>query len=178
MSKKPSIAEPPSKYTCHVDIQCFYADITVPSDQVFELWAVTAIKFLVASKLLTNQNFDLSILVVDKVESQLLNNQYRQKNYPTNVLSFSFDTPEIFKVHQTSNILGDIVICAPIIELESEQQNKTIEEHWAHMLVHGLLHLLGYDHLNDKDAKIMEALEIKILSQLNYQDPYMELINE
>lgn len=178
MSNKHSSAEPPSKLACHIDVQCFYADVTVPGDQTFQHWARTVINFLVAANLLDNQNFEISILVVDQIDSQLLNNQYRQINKPTNVLSFPFETPEIFKQHQEINILGDIVICAPIIELESRQQNKTVEEHWAHMLVHGVLHLLGYDHINNKDASIMEATEVKILSKLNYQDPYMELTHE
>lgn len=178
MSNKPSLAEPPSKCACHVDVHCFYADVTVPSDQSFQQWAEASIHFLVNAGLLHDEKFELSILVVDKIESQFLNNQYRQKNSPTNVLSFPFEMPDIFKQHQASNILGDIVICASVIELESKQQNKTIEEHWAHMLVHGVLHLLGYDHLNEKDATTMETLEIKILSNLNYQDPYMDLAHE
>lgn len=178
MSNKPSSAEPPSRLACHVDVQCFYADVTVPGDQTFQRWASAVINFLVRSKLLDNQNVEIFILVVDEAESQFLNNQFRQKDSPTNVLSFPFETPEVLKQHQALNVLGDIVICAPIIELESRQQKKSIEEHWAHMLVHGVLHLLGYDHINNKDASIMEALEIKILSELNYQDPYMELTHE
>lgn len=178
MSNKPSSAEPPSKYACHVDVQCFYADVTVPSDQTFRQWTRAVLDFLIAAKLQDNQNIELSILIVDETDSQLLNNQFRQKNQPTNVLSFPFDTPEIFRQHQAVTILGDIVICAPIVERESQQQHKTIEEHWAHMLVHGVLHLLGYDHMNDKDATIMEAMEVEILSNLNYQNPYMELTHE
>lgn len=178
MSNKPSSAEPPSKYACHVDVQCFYADVTVPDDQIFQCWASAVINFLVRYELLDNQNFELFILIVDEAESRFLNNEFRQKDSTTNVLSFPFETPEVLKQHQLVNTLGDIVICAPIIELESRQQKKSIEEHWAHMLVHGVLHLLGYDHINNKDASIMESLEIKILSELNYQDPYMELTHE
>jgi len=176
--KNNSSAEPPSKCACHVDVQCFYADVTVPGDKIFQQWVIATLYFLIEAKLLTNQNFELSILVVDKVDSQQFNDQYRHKKQPTNVLSFPFETPEVLKQYQATNILGDLVICAPIIELESRQQNKTSEAHWAHMLVHGVLHLLGYDHINKKDATIMEALEVKILSKLNYQNPYMELIHE
>jgi len=178
MSNNISSLEPPSKSACHVDVQCHYADVNVPSDIVFREWVDKTIQFLIDKNLLDNAAIDLSILVVDKSESQLLNNDYSQQNKPTNVLSFPFDTPDIFKPSQESNILGDIVICAPIIELEAQQQNKLIEHHWAHMLVHGLLHLLGYDHLNNNDASIMENLEIEILSQLGYKNPYLELNHE
>lgn len=183
MSIQVSKSEPPSTYACHVDIQCFYADVTVPSDQQFQQWASTVIEFLHEGNCLdknktAQQQFEVSILVVDKTEIQLLNNQYRDKNSPTNVLSFPFDVPEIFHDQQISNILGDVIICAPIIQSESKMQNKSCEEHWAHMTVHGILHLLGYDHLNDEDATIMESLEVKILEKLNYKDPYMELTHE
>lgn len=174
MSLSISQLEPPSIRACHVDVQCMYADVTVPSDQSLHQWAAATTNFLVKENLLEEQDFEIAILVVDKVDSQFLNNQYRQKDSPTNVLSFPFDVPNIFKQHQTTNILGDIIICAPIIEVESDQQNKSIEEHWAHMVVHGVLHLLGYDHLNNADANIMEGLEIKILSTLGYTNPYLE----
>ena len=178
MSLSISQLEPPSMHACHVDVQCMYADVTVPSDQSLRQWAAATTSFLVKEKLLEDQDFEIAILVVDKVESQLLNYQYRQKDCPTNVLSFPFEVPNIFKLHQATNILGDIIICAPIIEIESQQQNKGIKEHWAHMVVHGVLHLLGYDHLNDSDANIMEGLEIKILSTLGYTNPYLELPHE
>lgn len=170
-----SSQEPPPKCACHVEIECHYADINVPGNNEFITWVEKTIQYLIDTQLLENSNIELSIVVVDKVESQLLNTEYRQQNKSTNVLSFPFDTPEIFKQHQQSRILGDIVICAPIIELESQQQNKNIQQHWAHMLVHGVLHLLGYDHINNNDAQIMEELEIKILDHLGYQNPYMEL---
>ncbi len=174
MSNSLSSLEPPPVCACYVDIECHYADVTVPGNTELVRWVKQTIQFLNKTDLLENCSIELAIVIVEKTESQLLNAEYRQQDYPTNVLSFPFDTPDIFKQHQQTNILGDIVICAPVIELESQQQNKTFQQHWAHMVVHGVLHLLGYDHINSRDAQIMESLEIKILDQLGYQNPYME----
>lgn len=170
--------EPPSKCACYVDVQCHYADVNVPSDQQFYDWVENTFSYLIDNKLIEDIDTELSILIVDRIESQLLNAQYRQQDKATNILSFPFDTPDIFKENQETNILGDLIICAMIVENEAEQQQKTLYEHWAHMLVHGVLHLLGYDHTNDADAKIMEDLEVKILSEQGIKNPYRELINE
>ncbi|MBN4080468.1 rRNA maturation RNase YbeY [Beggiatoa alba] len=151
-----------------------YADVTVPDDHVLQQWASQSIHYLFENK----SDYELSIRVVDIHESQFLNSQYRQKNKPTNVLSFPFEMPDIFKEDQQTTILGDIVVCAPIIEMESQQQKKSTQEHWAHMIVHGVLHLLGYDHINNKEAEAMEALEIKILAHFGYPNPYLELAHE
>ena len=97
-----------------------------------------------------------------------LNRMYRQKEGPTNVLSFSCDVPE----GVPCQILGDLVICAPVVEREALEQNKSLEAHWAHLVVHGILHLLGFDHMEDTAAEEMEALEIKILQDLGYTNPY------
>ncbi len=107
---------------------------------------------------------ELTIRIVDKKEITELNSTYRHKNKPTNVLSFPFDMPE--ECEDEIPILGDIIICAEVIQEESLQQEKTVEAHWAHMVVHGALHLLGYDHEKDHEAEIMEAEEIKILEGL------------
>ena len=114
---------------------------------------------------------ELSIRLVDAAESQALNARYRQRNTPTNVLSFPADIPDYVELP----LLGDIVICAPVVAREAREQHKTQEAHWAHMLVHGTLHLLGYDHANDTDAAIMEDLETKILKQLHYPPPYLPI---
>ena len=113
---------------------------------------------------------DATVLVriVDENESAALNQQFREKAGPTNVLSFSFETPpEISDDH-----LGDLVICAPVIAAEAKEQGKREADHWAHMLVHGVLHLQGYDHLLETEAKEMEALEIHLLSGLDITNPY------
>jgi len=114
---------------------------------------------------------ELTIRFVDEKESTELNEQYRRKKGSTNVLSFPFDGPDEVEL----NLLGDLVICADVVKKEATQQSKEELSHWAHMVVHGTLHLLGYDHLTDEQADIMENKEIKILSQLGYADPYREI---
>jgi len=111
---------------------------------------------------------EITVRIVDIAESQQLNHQYRAKNNATNVLSFPFEAPPEI----TLNLLGDLVICAEIVKLEAKQQNKPESAHWAHMVVHGTLHLLGFDHINDDDAEHMEELEISILNKLSIDDPY------
>lgn len=106
--------------------------------------------------------------IVDETESAALNQQFRKKTGPTNVLSFPFETPpEIPDDH-----LGDLVICAPVIAAEAKEQGKREADHWAHMLIHGVLHLQGYDHLTEIEAREMETLEIHLLSELNISNPY------
>lgn len=111
---------------------------------------------------------ELCIRIVDAQESAQLNERYRGKVGATNVLSFSSDVrlPEL-------TLLGDLVICAPVVVAEAQAQAKAESAHWAHMVVHGVLHLLGYDHISDHDAEIMENKERDILSQLGFCDPYV-----
>jgi len=111
---------------------------------------------------------ELVIRIVDEAESQALNRQYRGVDRPTNVLSFPFEAPPGIE----SNHIGDLVICAPVVEREAAEQGKPLEAHWAHMVVHGVLHLLGYDHQTDDDAATMETLEIAILGRLGFPNPY------
>lgn len=113
-----------------------------------------------------------SMIVTTADEIQQLNRQYRQKDAPTNVLSFPMQTPAEIDVP----LLGDIALCASVIRQESLQQNKPEVAHWAHMVVHAMLHLQGYDHIEASDADVMEALEIKILDQLGYANPYTETV--
>jgi probable rRNA maturation factor len=110
----------------------------------------------------------LVIRIVDEPESQALNRQYRGIDKPTNVLSFPFEAPP----QVPSRHIGDLVICAPVVEREAAEQGKPLEAHWAHMVVHGVLHLLGYDHQTDADAETMEGLEIAILGRLGFPNPY------
>ena len=114
---------------------------------------------------IVDKNAEITIRIVDNDESINLNNIYRKKKYPTNVLSFLVDD----EVH----LIGDIVHCAPVIEKEALEQSKKLEAHYAHLIIHGALHLYGYDHENKKDADIMEAKEIKILTKLGYKNPYL-----
>lgn len=112
----------------------------------------------------------VSVYLVDGEEGRALNQRYRGKDKATNVLSFPADLPPELALP----LLGDLVICAPVIAREAEQQGKEPEAHWAHMLVHGSLHLLGYDHIDPIEADAMEALETEILARLNYPAPYIE----
>ena len=114
---------------------------------------------------------ELTIRFVDEKESASLNEQYRYKKDSTNILSFPFEAPAEVEL----NLLGDLIICSDVVKKEAAQQQKDELAHWAHIVVHGTLHLLGYDHLTDEQANIMEAKEIKILSQLGYSDPYREI---
>ena len=111
---------------------------------------------------------EICIKIVDQAESRELNNSYRQKDKPTNVLSFPADIPDFV----ASTHLGDLAICATVVEQEARDQNKAIIDHWAHLTIHGCLHLLGYDHIEDTEAEVMEALEIKLLAELDISNPY------
>ena len=110
----------------------------------------------------------LSIRLVDETEGRTLNRDYRHKDYATNVLSFPVELPEGVPV----DWLGDLVLCAPVVAREASEQGKTLRAHYAHLVVHGVLHLLGFDHENKRDAERMEAEERRILAQLGIADPY------
>jgi probable rRNA maturation factor len=112
-----------------------------------------------------DQDAEITIRIVGSDESKNLNAMYRKKKYPTNVLSFLVD--------DAHHLIGDIVLCAPVIEEEARDQSKNLEAHYAHLIIHGALHLYGYDHENKKDAEIMEEKEIKILTKLGYKNPYL-----
>lgn len=112
-------------------------------------------------------NLEQTIRIVDRSESQALNAQFRGKDSPTNILSFPSETSYL-----DYQCLGDLVICAPLVTKEADEQGKSVHAHWAHLVVHGMLHLQGYDHENDANAEKMEALEVEILSTLGYSNPY------
>ncbi len=117
---------------------------------------------------------EIGVRIVSAGESGELNLRYRGKEGPTNVLSFPADIPDFVE----SKLLGDIVICATVVRREALEQDKPPEAHWAHMLVHGTLHLLGYDHINESEAEAMEALETTILGKLNFPPPYLSSATE
>lgn len=149
----------------HIDLQLACEAAELPTLELFQQWTDIALTSV------TDQVFELTIRIVNIAESQQLNKQYRKKDKPTNVLSFPFEVPDGIEL----NLLGDLVVCAQIVEQEAEEQNKMLFDHWAHMIIHGCLHLLGYDHINDLDADKMEALEIKILAELSINNPYESL---
>jgi probable rRNA maturation factor len=112
---------------------------------------------------------ELTVRIVDEAEMAELNARYRHKTGPTNILSFPFEAPPGVEL----NLLGDLVIAAPVVQREAREQGKTETAHWAHMVVHGTLHLLGYDHLKPAEAEDMEAREINILHELGFSNPYL-----
>lgn len=113
---------------------------------------------------------EITLRIVAPAESQTLNRDYRGKDKPTNVLSFPFEAPPGIDV----NLLGDLVICAQVVEQEAQAQNKPLQHHWAHMVIHGCLHLLGFDHIEPDQADTMENLEIALLAKIGIDDPYQD----
>lgn len=135
-----------------------------PSESQIHSWAVEALLSLSIQKGMIN------ISVVDLETIHQLNHTYRKKDKPTNVLSFPSQMPKEIM----PDFLGDILICAPVVNQEAQDQHKPLEAHWAHLVVHGTLHLLGYDHMKPEEASIMEGLEKTILAKLGFPDPYQE----
>lgn len=141
-----------------IDVQCAATARNVPTPARIRQWARAALASNAAS------DARVTIRIVGQAEGRLLNRSYRNKDYATNVLTFVFrDTPPLE---------GDIALCAPVITREARAQRKTVAAHYAHMVVHGLLHLQGYDHENNKDAEAMERRERTLLARFGYPDPY------
>jgi len=153
-----------------VDVQVACDNKEIPSNSEIATWVTRAL-------LATGREFDagteLSVRVVDKSEIQALNRDYREQDKPTNVLSFP--AGEVAGLPpEAAVVLGDLVVCADIVSQEADEQGKPAADHWAHMLVHGTLHLLGYDHGDDSEAAAMEGLETQTLKQYGLPDPYGE----
>ena len=144
-----------------LELQRAVQNVPLPSEAEFRRWVAAA---LVAP----HAPVEVVIRVVDETESASLNETYRHKQGPTNVLSSPFEAPPGVE----SNLLGDLAVCAPVVEREAREQGKPASAHWAHMVVHGVLHLQGYDHVEAGAAEEMENLERRILSRLGYPDPY------
>ena len=150
-----------------LDMENVSSAVRVPNeDQIFQ-WASAALNDI-------DRALELSVRVVDEAESAELNEHYRHKTGPTNVLSFPADIPAELAGKMEQCLLGDIAICAPVVIAEATAQTKSIESHWAHMTVHGVLHLLGYDHIDSQEAEHMEQLEIAILANLGFDNPYSD----
>ncbi len=128
---------------------------SLPTKKQFKKWAMAALRV----------DTEVTIRIVDEDEGRELNNHYRHKDYATNVLTFPL-TEEPY-------LMGDIIICAPVVEAEAQAQNKSLEAHYAHLTVHGILHLHGYDHETDPQAELMEGLETAIITKLGYASPYL-----
>lgn len=154
----------------------------IPTNNLIKTWINAALNKYI-------NHAEITVRIVDEDESGHLNQQYRHKQGPTNILSFPYNPHDsahkqlatknenIINTESSSNknntLVGDLVICAPIVLSEATSQHKSIESHWAHLIIHGSLHLLGYDHINDQQAHIMENLEISILHSLGFNNPYI-----
>ncbi len=134
----------------------------LPTAEQIEQWATAAIQP-------QSNEVEMTVRIVDEAESHELNLNYRGKDRPTNVLSFPFECPDEVELP----LLGDLVICRQVVEREAQEQDKPVMAHWAHMVVHGSLHLLGYDHIEDDEAEEMESLETQIMTELGFADPYL-----
>ena len=132
-----------------------------PSIKQFNAWIQLVIDYC-------GRFFQVSIEIVSLKVSQELNKTYRQIDKPTNVLSFPMDLPDFVE----EDLIGDLVICASVVEQQAHDQNKPIDHHWAHLCIHGCLHLMGYDHIEEDEAEKMENIEIKLLNSLNIKNPY------
>lgn len=147
-----------------LDLQIASQAPQLPSAAQFRAWCEVALRQRTADS-------ELTIRLVDEAEGRELNHSYRHKDYATNVLSFPADVPdELLDIP----LLGDLVICAPVVEREAGEQGKSLEAHWAHLVIHGCLHLLGYDHIEEAEAEEMEALERTLLAELGHPDPYAD----
>lgn len=151
----------------HLDVGVSYAlpRAGLPAAASFRKWVAAALKGRI-------READLAIRLVDAKEGRSLNHHYRGKDYATNVLSFPAELPEGLPEGVKLPLLGDLVICAPVVAREAAEQGKPLNAHYAHLTVHGVLHLLGWDHEDDKEADAMEQLEREILADLGVGDPY------
>lgn len=147
-----------------VDIQNASVE-PVPEEEDLRSWITATLAYQARQ-----QDTEITVRLVDEQEMTQLNQSYRGKQGPTNVLSFPADLPGELKLP----LLGDIVICAPVVHSEATAQNKPQQAHWAHLTVHGTLHLLGYDHIEEEEATTMEALESAILATMHFPCPYSE----
>lgn len=116
---------------------------------------------------------EVNVSIVSNTEIQQINKQFRNKDKPTNIISFEFEKPQGLPDNIIDNFLGDILIAPDVLKREAGEQNKDIDDHWQHIFIHGLLHLLGYDHIDDTQAQEMENLEIELLAKLGVSNPYL-----
>ena len=144
----------------------------VPDTRRIQTWVKAVVQQAESGGLMANMATQMTVRIVETDEMVKLNQQYRQKTGPTNVLSFPFESPPGMPIDLIEPALGDVVVCAAVVTHEAAAQGKTLLAHWAHMIVHGTLHLLGYDHIQNDDAQKMETLEIAVLAELGYANPY------
>ena len=160
------------KLMIEIEVQNPFDFTSVPDNKELQSWVEASIQddFNEAGEVLS-----MVVRFVDEEEGLSLNQTYRNKKSATNVLSFPFEIPDIPELIDESSLaqhLGDLVLCEPVVVKEAQQQIKRLQQHWAHLLIHGTLHLQGFDHQNDTDATAMESLEVKILKNLGFDNPY------
>lgn len=159
-----------------VDVQLALDEISsieLPDNKLIQKWAVAAIEAGGRGKY---QNTQITVRIVEKAEISQLNESFRHKSGATNVLSFPFVPPPGIPVDEMLHSLGDVVVCATVVNKEATEQLKSNIAHWAHMVVHGTLHLMGYDHNDKEEASDMESLETKIMLELGFPNPYTEIL--
>ena len=154
----------PKKY--NIQVQCVSKLAHVPDEKSFIKWAKLALQSCAQI-----DSVNVTIRIVNQTEGRNLNNAFRQKDYATNVLTF------VYHDANSTNLEGDIVLCAQVVNSEAKAQNKSPQNHYAHLTIHGALHLAGLDHVKIKDAKVMEAAEVALLKKLKISDPYERLID-
>ena len=137
---------------------------TTPKEKQFATWIRQTLLFI-------GKTAQISLLLCDEEAAQAYNQQYRGKDYATNVLSFELGQD----LREPKKLLGDLIICPQVVEKEAVEQGKDLIAHYAHLTIHGVLHIAGFDHIDDEDAKVMEAAEIAIMQSLNYPNPYKEI---
>ncbi|HFC8517384.1 rRNA maturation RNase YbeY [Neisseria weaveri] len=164
--KYPFLTLQKQRFSLHFDNRSSMADI--PAEQDFYRWIWHTLKN-------TYRRADISLLLLDEEEARSYNRDYRGKDYATNVLSFALDEGEaMFDLQISDGLHGDLIICPQIVAKEAAEQGKIPTQHFAHLTIHGTLHLMGYDHIEDGEAEEMETLEIQLLNQLGYPNPYLE----
>lgn len=159
--------------TIFIELQNTINSINLPDETTHQVLIKTALK--TAKKKYSDINDvapEITIRLVSEQESQQLNRDYRQKDKPTNVLSFPFDPPGMIPSDELPNYLGDLIVCESVLLKEAELHNKSYLDHYTHLVIHGVLHLLGFDHIEEDEAQVMENLEVAILAELGIADPY------
>jgi probable rRNA maturation factor len=151
-----------------LEIQSATTSVNIPCDDQFQVWVNAALAD-------NPGKYTLAIRIVEEQEAQHFNRQYRHRDYATNVLSFPADLPAGLPAEIRQSQLGDLLICAPLVVREATQQQRPVTDHWAHLTIHGVLHLLGYNHEQADEAVVMESLETNILAKLGISDPYEAL---
>lgn len=153
------------RFRLHLENDSTFA--AVPSEQQFRRWAWQAVKT-------AYRHAEIGLILLDEEPARAYNRDYRNKDYATNVLSFALNEGELLPEQDDGVLRGDIIICPQVVAREAAEQGKNLEAHFAHLTIHGVLHLMGYDHIEDGEAEEMEALEIRLLNQLAYANPYAQ----